>query len=379
MADRPGGPRDDERVSEPVLDWIDEIAEAEGLSREAAVEYLVSSYWRLEEIVDLLEAGQEPSTPDARGEGSETGDDRSELDDLHARFDKLLDDLQSRETGRSEEDEFRRSVVELADRLERLEAVLETEAGTAAPEPTPEPPSLEDRIAAVEGRLESISAELDDGSREDTDELDDRLSAVERRLESVRAELDDVAHGDLDELAAAVDDVERRAESLAGELESVESRVEAVAETAASEEQLDAMTRQVRSFQSSITTRHESLHDRVHAEFTHIRTILEHLLDATKANEARLDGAVDELEAALRSERADREALAGITRTANRRGVSTADCEHCGESVDIAMLQTAECPGCERAFDDLETTGGLFGLFPSSTLTVRGGRRPDRD
>lgn len=347
MADRPGGSRDDERVSQPVLDWLDEIAEAEGLSREAAVEYLVSSYWRLEEIVDLLEAGQEPSAPDTTPERSAAGDDPSELDDLHARFDYLLDDLQGREARSSEGAEFRRSVVELGDRLERLEEALEPE--TAA-DPEPEPAALADRLSTVEARLASLEAELDDRSR-----------------------------GEPDELEAALDAVKRRVASLAGELDGVESRVDELAESATTEERLDAMNQQVRSFQGSISRRHDSLHERVHGEFTHIRTILEHLLEATQANESRLDGAVEELEATLRSAAADREALAAITRTANRRGVSTADCEHCGESVDLGMLQTAECPGCEHAFDALETTAGLFGLFPSSTLTVRGGRRAERD
>ncbi|MDZ7701307.1 MAG: hypothetical protein U5J98_04150 [Halobacteriales archaeon] len=379
MADRPGGPRDDERISEPVLDWLDEIAEAEGLSRQAAVEYLVSSYWRLEEIVDLLEAGGEPST--ATDERSAAPDDRSDLDDLHARFDNLIDDLQAREAGSSTGDDFMRSVAELGDRLERLENLLKTGA-VEPPEPAPEPPSVEDRVDTLEGRLESLRAELGGRSGGDPElaaDLDDRLSTVEARLESLHAELEDVARGDIDELAAAVDDVERRADSLAGDLRSVGSRVSALDDTVATEEQLEAMSDQVRSFQGRISRRHDSLHDRVHTEFTHIRTILEHLIEATQANESRLEGTVDELEAALRAEQADREVLAAITRTANRRGVSTADCEHCGESVDLAMLQAAECPHCERAFEDLETTGGLFGLFPSNTLRVRGGRRPDRD
>jgi hypothetical protein len=67
MTDRHGSPGDDERVSEPVLDWLDEIAAAEGLSREDAIEYLISSYWRLEEIVENLEAG-------APGDDREVGD-----------------------------------------------------------------------------------------------------------------------------------------------------------------------------------------------------------------------------------------------------------------------------------------------------------------
>ena len=277
MADGPSGPRDDEPVAEPVLEWLDEVAAAEGLSREAAVKYLVSSYWRLEEIVDLLHASEDGGA-DAR--------EAAELEDLNARFDSLVDDLQARRDRDGE-----RRPTGLGERLDELEDAM-------GPAPEPEGDDLADRVDALEARL--------------------------------------------DELAAS----------------------------AASEEAVADLTRQTRSFQDSISRDHDALRDRVQTEFTHIRTILTHLLDATQSSEDGTERLLEEFRDTLRAHLADRETLEAITRTANRRGVRRADCGHCGATVDLAMLNAPTCPSCEHRFVDLETTSGPLGLFSSSTLLV---------
>lgn len=302
---------------ESVLNWLDEIAEAEGLSREAAIQYLISSYWRLEEVVDLLEAGEGRSASVVDAGPTDDLPAPTEIDGLHERFDTLLDELRYRDEPPGERLELLPGIVELGERLERLEETLEADA-------------------------------FDSQGFED---LADQAAAYQSRLASLEADMYGV--GD---------------------------RVDDLAESAVTEERLDAVVDQTRVFQDSISRQQDSLRDRVRTEFDHIRTILDHLLDATASNERRTDRLAVELRQELRAHVADRETLATITRTANRQGISEATCEHCGTDVDLSMLQSPVCPNCAQDFTDLETTRRLFGLFRSHLLTVSdASSRPHRE
>ncbi|PHQ44729.1 hypothetical protein DJ68_16900, partial [Halorubrum sp. C3] len=79
------------------------------------------------------------------------------------------------------------------------------------------------------------------------------------------------------------------------------------------------------------------------------------------------------LDAAER-DRADRERVDALTRTANRHGVRSADCNHCGGGVELGLLSAPECPHCGRRFEDLEPNTGFLG---TSKLLV--GDRPAID
>ena len=63
-----------------------------------------------------------------------------------------------------------------------------------------------------------------------------------------------------------------------------------------------------------------------------------------------------------------------LTRTANRHGVRSADCDHCGGGVELGLLSTPECPHCGHQFEDLEPNTGFLG---TSRLLV--GDRPAID
>jgi DNA repair exonuclease SbcCD ATPase subunit len=66
------------------------------------------------------------------------------------------------------------------------------------------------------------------------------------------------------------------------------------------------------------------------------------------------------LEAAER-DRADRERLDALTAAANRHGVRKANCTECGETVNLGLLTTPECPHCGRRFAELEPNPGFLG------------------
>lgn len=52
--------------------------------------------------------------------------------------------------------------------------------------------------------------------------------------------------------------------------------------------------------------------------------------------------------------------LEQLRTTANRRGVTEASCDACGESVSIPLLSEPACPHCEAELRDITTTGIIF-------------------
>lgn len=318
MADRAGTPSDD-RGTEPLLDWLDEVAAAEGLSREDALEYLISSYWRLEEVVDLLEADDGPIEAAADREPPTDEPDRGDVVGLHERFDTLLSDLRRREGASDEQDALRSSILEMADRLERLEATL-TEGHTA---------DATTKLERLRERLESLETTADD-----------RAEAVEE------------LGGDLATVTAGLRELDERL--VAVEAETVDR------------ERFEAFADRTASTQQELRGQQDSLRARIHTEFDHIRTILIRLLE-DPASDAETVQAIRRELAGLQ---ADREDLGELTRSANRQGTREADCAHCGERVDIGLLRTPTCPVCESRFTDLETVPGFLGLFRSHRLKV---------
>lgn len=319
MADQAGPPADDRR-SEPVLDWLDEVAAAEGLSREAAVEYLISSYWRLEEIVDLLEAGDGEHDDAAGIARSEVEPASSDVEALHERFDTLLSDLRRREEGPDDREALLSSVLELGDRLERLEETLAAGAGPGRPEP-----ALTDGLSALRDRLDSVETAVD---------------AVEG----------DVATG-------------------AASRQQLADRLAALEGVAVSEEAFETFADRTESRQRDMGRHHDALRASVRTEFDHIRTVLVHLLDEPDTD----GGTLGTIGRELAAFRADREAVASLTRAANRQGTREASCEHCGAAVDLGLLRTPICPVCEQRFTDLETTQRFLGMFDTHRLRVEGG------
>lgn len=201
MNDDPFG-RDDASVdSSEFLDWLDEMAEAEGVSREELIESLVSSYWTLDEMLSLMEqADPDADLAEARTTGRPDGprwkrladveqdlagriddlDDRlaglrSELEDGHddavvgdhdleSRVDELASRLDAMEAESADSPESASEVAEIADEVEDLEASLSSRQD-----------ALEARIETEFGHLRTILEHL----ISTTDDLEDRTARLE--------------------------------------------------------------------------------------------------------------------------------------------------------------------------------------------------------
>lgn len=159
MTDDPSDRRGS-RESHDAEEWIDRIAESEGLTREEVVEQLVSSYWTLQEMHGLIEQSEE---------GTESAELPLDVERL-----------------------FSEDVEALVDRLDRLEAAVEEGTSTDPEAVNARVEMLAQRIAAVEEslteRVGSLERRFDeefdnletilDYLIETTDELDDQVESV---------------------------------------------------------------------------------------------------------------------------------------------------------------------------------------------------------
>ena len=224
------------------------------------------------------------------------------LDDLDAELDEKVADLRER-------------FVDLYREVESLDAgggETQVDAEPAAATRTDE---LADELAEVAARLDRLDAAVADAPSSDRiDDLGDRLDTLDARLDeldAVRDRLD--AHGD------RLDEVDGRIDGVDGRLDDVESDLDGISAD------------DLREFDDKLSR----------------------VANAVVRVKRRLDAA--------ERDRADRERVDALTRTANRHGVRTADCDHCGGGVELGLLSAPECPHCGRRFEDLEPNTGFLG------------------
>lgn len=312
MSEQPADWQDEDAVEEPLLAWVDRVADAEGLTREEAVDYLVSSYWQLQEVAELL---QEPDAPGQQGPRS--GERAAENPP-----NRIFDPVPEAGAGSagspmldSDLDELKATVDDALERLTELEDVV-------------------DDMASEDQRVEPALGP-------DIEELDDRISEVEDRVTTIGRALD-----------------------------TLDQQTTALREESASMAAVDELEALMSALREESRSRHEGLKDRVTTELGHIRTILEHLLETRADAVDRTEGRTTDVQQRIEALLTDRERMVRIARTADREGLGSADCDDCGHTVDLGLLETARCPHCDATFTDLESTGGVFGWFRSATLRV---------
>ncbi|MDS0294439.1 CopG family transcriptional regulator [Halogeometricum luteum] len=231
-------------------------------------------------------------------------------------------------------------------------------------------------------------------------ELDvDRAEVVERALAAYRV-LDaggdalrrDAADGaasdgletELADLGARVSDLEAELDEKVTDLRErvIQVKREADRRASAGDDRPDAEAAASPGAHEAVSDLGESLstlESRVEAGFENYEEVLEYLVGAAEESDEKLDAVatavVDLRRRVAERERADaeRSAAAELKRAANREGVVRADCEACGESVALALLEAPYCPHCGETFDGVRARSGLL-PFGSATLTT--GRRP---
>jgi FtsZ-binding cell division protein ZapB len=220
-----------------------------------------------------------------------------------------------------------------------------------------------DLLGGIDGDM-GLNA-LDTGG--DTVEADANSDTVEAEMEAVSTDTDAPTTDDIEELRERLDRLEEKRD------EDRETRADIETDLAQLTQRVDAFSEQLRDRQSTFESRFDE-------ELENLETILEYLIDTTDGLESTVDSLEDGLKSVseeletVRIRRAERERLTDLRRTATQLGVRSGACEHCGTSVDIGVLPSASCPGCDRQFVDVERGRSWFG-FGSNTLVTAGEER----
>lgn len=231
--------------------------------------------------------------------------------------------------------------------------------------------TLQEMLRLVEQSEEGLEDE-GNGDEQSGAELD--ILGFRSDIEQDIARLEDHVES-LDE-AVAADDAGTDVSALREDIGSLAKRVNALERSVEqgqgpSAADLQALDERFSRVAESLAGRHEDLRSRVDDEFSNLETILAYLIDITDTLDDRTASLSTEYHDEVDELLAERRALVDLKRDAARLGVDTAKCEYCSTTVDIAMLPTAECPQCDRRFEDVVTPSGWL-PFGSNTLTVAG-------
>ena len=151
--------------ADPRQDWIGEIAESEGITRDEVVEQLVSSSWTLKEMHGLMETAEEG-----------IDGDRAELPI----------DIETLSTGALADD-----LEELHERIERLEAeVAEGDADATAEELQARVQMLMDRVNAFEESITERQAEITERQEQFAERQADLLDRFDEEFENLETILE---------------------------------------------------------------------------------------------------------------------------------------------------------------------------------------------
>lgn len=146
----------------------------------------------------------------------------------------------------------------------------------------------------------------------------------------------------------------------------IEETDEAVARVLKRYESLSDSLCSLENEHEELSADHADLRKYINEEFTHVRTILENLIEETKGNGA----SIDQLRARREQLAAERERLIELKEATIRLGIETATCESCGTDIDLGTLASPTCPRCSSTFSDLKQDAKWFGLITSNTITT---------
>ncbi|WP_276298874.1 hypothetical protein [Halorussus lipolyticus] len=195
-----------------------------------------------------------------------------------------------------------------------------------------------ERLSATQEEFETQLAEVEANLAETEDDFEGKIQDLRDRVVQVKRETDGKAPAD-----HAHPDLAQQTETVAEQADRLADELDGLADTVA------------------------ELDEQVQTGFENYEDVLEYLTDTTDDLEAKLE-TLAEVTVEIRdhtknltARHASRAAADELAHLANRRGVESADCGHCGETVHIGLLAEPKCPHCASTFNDVEPKQGFFG------------------
>lgn len=183
---------------------------------------------------------------------------------------------------------------------------------------------LPDIADAVEGRLDGRFEAVED-------DFQGKLTDVRERVVQLKRELDTKAPAD-HEAFDVVDAVEEELTALNRELVEVRGDVES--DMADQSEQMETLESRFEEFETRLSDTEDKL--------KRVAWVVNDLRDDSGGRDAH------------------QKAVDRVKRAAAQEGITTASCQSCGESVEIALLTDPQCPHCSSTVSDVRPDGGII-------------------
>lgn len=311
--------------TEAFEDWLEQVATSKETSKQEVLDQMISSYWFLDELGDVLE--------DSRFEGTD-------IEVLFEQREQLTDEI-SHEGDHSLSDEIH-----------------------ASDNPTDGVLDLIDILKDVKDS--SGHAEGHEGAYEELDHTVGRTEVrqfdIAREIVELRSELEG-AVSQLQALESQTTTNREANEDLEARVEQLDRTIEKTNEPLDGEELPDSvenLANQISSNTGAVERGLRNLDRRISNHATKSLKILEYLLDQLDKMEPQID-ALDEdvtrIKSSLEAQPEHRD-LNALKRSANRGGVELATCESCDQRVRIALLDRLACPHCGQSVAAIRSDSG---------------------
>lgn len=309
MSGDPSDRRDRSPTTASFEEWLDRQAESQGISRQELFERLVSSYWTLNELVQLLDDSgnttsladtypdDDPDSPDGEGAAPTIGGSGRGSDNERSR-DR---DRQERRRRRREERDRRNEEV----------------------------PELRTRIRELDDRIDDLESELGE-ERERGQSQDGLIEALADRLSGIEADLSEL------------------------ESESASAQESLSDDQAALERRLDELESDLDGRQKQLASEQERLRSRLNSEFDDLETILRYLVSQTDDLDAGLATVEQRHNEALSQLQWEQGAMRSLLREASAHDAHVGECEVCGEQVNLDLLAEPYCSECDSLLTGIE-------------------------
>ncbi|MUW14252.1 hypothetical protein GJ633_05955 [Halorubrum sp. CBA1125] len=315
-------------------EWVRYTADSRDIDEQELLNQLVSAFWVLDEMTDVVPAAETGTGSGRHRSGDESGGDTRSG---HGSDSRNGSEAQSETSADADEFEPEPTGHD-ADRNP-------TETDSDAPV------STEDSVAAeIQALRNSLHTELN--LMQTVTELRRQVSDLSIDVEQQRSRQDNFT------------------DRISDDLTRLHSRVESI--DSQTSERDDALETRLADLEESIDefeSTHREFETWIDGEFDEIEGLFERLIDTTDRLDDRLADVESTLDTvAARDRRLD--GLASLRQEAIDAGVSRGRCERCDTHVDLSMLTEPVCPGCNETFTGVDPVAS-WNLFSNATIRTR--------
>lgn len=344
-----GGPSDRSRDGVDFTafeEWVEQIADENGMSKQEVIDRMMSSYWIMDEFVGMVDESPE-------GEDDETSPPVFKQDQRRQ--------PNNTDTADSAGEETQNDVEALLESIQDLQDELQTKRST---QPTDSKSHTGHEPSAPDNdRTHSGDAQTPTSSPQSPAVGSEKLTQIETQMQWLASELDRIES----EYEQSTSHLEEQVTELMDEVERLSHAIENAAEP----EDLETLSEQVDSDLEDLSAQIEQVQTKVSTEFGNLSDILEHFVTRDNQLESGIETLARRYQtdiASLLEHKKEQTRLQELKQASAQKGIQTAKCNSCNQSVDIQTLAKPRCPSCDMAFGSISEKDSWF--FGSHTLVT---------